>query len=406
MNILFDLSAAQPIHTNDFHGGSEYCKAVFFSLCGKISSNPNRKVDVFYNHGKYLDPKIEYLCRTLKLKTFDCKSGLDINRVLQNNDYALFYSALPYSYIDIIVPERTKFVYTIHGLRSLEYPWDCFTPKYKKLNKRDILKHILYRVCPKFFVFLSKRRNRQNFSRLFLAVKNQNIITVSGHSKYSLSYFFPEFSFSKVKIFYSPQKQTMPIQCDEHGMLSFYKIEKGKYILMICGDRGEKGAYRACKAIVGLFEKKNPIMPDDLSVVVAGVTYDKYYKKLIKGLNRFIFLDYISSEHLEVLYKNAHLFLYPTMNEGFGYPPLEAMKYGTLCACSANSSITEVCSDAVFYFNPFDETEMSIRILESFDTDIAAEKRKKMEMQYKKIHARQESDLEELVRFLINRDTL
>jgi hypothetical protein len=94
------------------------------------------------------------------------------------------------------------------------------------------------------------------------------------------------------------------------------------------------------------------------------------------------------------------------MNEGFGYPPLEAMKYGTLCACSANSSITEVCSDAVLYFNPSDETEMGIRILESFDTNIASVKKEKMKIRYNEIYTRQKSDLEKLIQFLTDQNNL
>jgi glycosyltransferase involved in cell wall biosynthesis len=66
---------------------------------------------------------------------------------------------------------------------------------------------------------------------------------------------------------------------------------------------------------------------------------------------------------LELLYQNAYSFLYPTLNEGFGYPPLESMKYGTPVLCSAITSITELCGDAVLYFNPFSVDEIKNRIL-------------------------------------------
>jgi hypothetical protein len=404
MTILFDLSAAQPIYKNDFHGGSEYCKTVFIALCDELS--PDLRVDVFYNFDKYLDPGVETLCHNLKIALFDCKNRQDINRLLCKGGYDLFYSALPYSYTDIIIPEKTKFIYTIHGLRSLEYPWERFTLKYRKLNIKIFIKHVLYQLFPEFFIFFFTKRNLQIFSKLFSRTKNQNIITVSDHSKYSLFYFFPGITSLQIKTFYSPQKQAVSIQGNEDDILSLYAIKKGKYILMICGDRSEKGAYRACLAITELFRKNSCIIPNDLKVVVAGVTYAKYYKKLVENPNKFVFLDYISPEHLEILYKNAHLFLYPTMNEGFGYPPLEAMKYGTLCACSANSSITEVCSDAVLYFNPFDEKEIGIRILESFDVDIINAKKEKMNMQYNKVHTQQENDLKKLIYLLTDRGAL
>ncbi|MDR2096412.1 MAG: glycosyltransferase, partial [Treponema sp.] len=234
----------------------------------------------------------------------------------------------------------------------------------------------------------------------------QNIVTISAHSKYSLLYFFPKNILKKINTLYSPLKQTVLIESSEVDILSLYETAPKKYILMICGDRCEKGAYRACKAIAGLLIKKNHIIPGDLKIVVLGVTYPKHYKAVTHNSERFIFHGYVSPEHLEILYKNAHLFLYPTMNEGFGAPPLEAMKYGTLCACSANSAITEICSDAVLYFNPFDEAEIGIRILQSFDNDICSEKRKKMSIQYEKIHKRQEDDLQKLIDMLISPNSL
>jgi hypothetical protein len=400
MTILFDLSASQPIHKSDFHGGSEYCKTVFISLCEKISDS--LAVDVFFNQGKHLDPRLQTLCTNLKLTAFDCKCNRDVDRILSNKKYDVFYSALPYSYTNITIPPETMFVYTIHGLRALEFPWDCYTLKYKKPDRKIILKYVLHQFFPKFFLCLFTKRNLHNFSKLFSRTKNQTIITVSEHSKHSLSFFFPNNSLIKTKIFYSPYKQAGPIESDESNILSFYKIKPKRYILMICGDRNEKGAYRACKAIACHLIKKNPVIPADLKIIVVGVTYSKHYKLVTHNSDSFIFLEYIPSEHLEIFYKNAHLFLYPTLNEGFGYPPLEAMKYGTLCACSANSAVTEICSDAVLYFNPFDETEICIRTLQSFDNDIYNEKRERMSIQYNKIHERQENDLKNLIQLLIN----
>jgi glycosyltransferase involved in cell wall biosynthesis len=400
MTILFDLSASQPIYTNDFHGGSEYCKKVFTKLCEKTSNNLT--IDVFFNQNKYLDPTIRTLCDKLKITTFNHKNNRDINWLLNEKHYDLFYSALPYSYIDIIIPPQTVFVYTIHGLRALEYPWDPFILKYKKPDRKTIIKYIFHLFLPGLFIHLFIKRNLNNFSKLFSLAKNQNIIAISDHSKYSLLYFFAKDLDSKIMTLYSPPKPIDPIKNNETDTLALYKVKPKKYILMICGDRSEKGAYRACRAIVKLLIKKNQMIPNDLKVVILGVTYLKYYKTMTHNSDSFVFLDYVSPEHLEIFYKNAHLFLYPTMNEGFGYPPLEAMKYSTLCACSANSAVMEICSDAVLYFNPFSETEIGIRILQSFDNNIYNEKKKKMDIQYKKIYKRQEEDLEKLIDLLIN----
>lgn len=57
-------------------------------------------------------------------------------------------------------------------------------------------------------------------------------------------------------------------------------------------------------------------------------------------------------ERLATLYRNAAAFVYPSLYEGFGIPPLEAMSAGCPVVCSQTSSIPEVVGDAGEYFDP------------------------------------------------------
>jgi len=59
-------------------------------------------------------------------------------------------------------------------------------------------------------------------------------------------------------------------------------------------------------------------------------------------------------------YRGAALFVYPSLYEGFGIPPLEAMSLGCPVACSNNSSIPEVAGNAVEYFDPKDTESMRV----------------------------------------------
>jgi hypothetical protein len=191
------------------------------------------------------------------------------------------------------------------------------------------------------------------------------------------------------------------VHADEQEILASFSLTPKKYILLILGDRNEKGAWRACKALLKIFE--NEISPElkNIKILIAGISYTRPYLKITKNNSHFIFSNYIQPEILEVLYKNAHLFMYPTLNEGFGSPPLEAMKYGTICACSANSAITEVCGDAVLYFNPFDDIEIGIRILQSFDETIRFEKDQKMKTRMNYIIEKQTQDLKFLTQLIL-----
>jgi len=65
---------------------------------------------------------------------------------------------------------------------------------------------------------------------------------------------------------------------------------------------------------------------------------------------------------LASLYERASAFVYPSLYEGFGIPPLEAMSYGCPVVCSKTSSIPEVVGDAGEYFDPRDIESMRLAI--------------------------------------------
>jgi len=400
MTILYDLSATQSSGSDGlFHGGGEYAKVVFYRLCELLPTGVS--VDVFFNPKKNIDNYILDICKKREVTINHCYSHADINDLLKSKTYDVFYSALPYSFYNLIIPPKTKFVYTIHGLRHLEYPMDKYMLKYGRMKFHKYVKYILF----SFFPFLSKkmksRRDIDRLNKLFSLTKNQTIITISNHSKYAIFYFFHNVDISKLKVLYSPLKEYR-LGTNDVEILRSFSLEHKKYFLLICGHRSEKGAYRACRVLHKILMEHNKI-PDDIKVIVLGVSHYKPYRKLTNGSSKFKFHGYVSTENLEILYKNAHLFLYPTLNEGFGYPPLEAMKYGTICACSANSAITEIYGDSVLYFNPYDETEMSIRILQSFDERIRSEKSKKIPDRYKQITERQKQDLDILIQNIISK---
>jgi glycosyltransferase involved in cell wall biosynthesis len=62
-------------------------------------------------------------------------------------------------------------------------------------------------------------------------------------------------------------------------------------------------------------------------------------------------------------YKNASLFIYPSLYEGFGIPPLEAMNYGCPVACSNTGSIPEIVGNAAILFDPYSIDAMRYNII-------------------------------------------
>ncbi|MGE3706539.1 MAG: glycosyltransferase family 4 protein [Vicinamibacterales bacterium] len=82
------------------------------------------------------------------------------------------------------------------------------------------------------------------------------------------------------------------------------------------------------------------------------------------NLHKFVrFLGYLPEDTLAVMYRLAGLFVFPSLYEGFGLPPLEAMASGTPVVTSNVSSLPEVAGDAAVLVNPLDAGDIADGIM-------------------------------------------
>jgi glycosyltransferase involved in cell wall biosynthesis len=73
-------------------------------------------------------------------------------------------------------------------------------------------------------------------------------------------------------------------------------------------------------------------------------------------------LDYVPAAQLAAVYRNAELFVFPSIYEGFGFPLLEAMAYGVPSIAARSSSLSEIGGDAALYFDPRDARELEAQM--------------------------------------------
>jgi glycosyltransferase involved in cell wall biosynthesis len=71
---------------------------------------------------------------------------------------------------------------------------------------------------------------------------------------------------------------------------------------------------------------------------------------------------FVSDKELDDLYQNASLFVFPSLYEGFGLPPLEAMKRGLPVVASNATCVPEILGEAALYFNPLNVDDMAEKI--------------------------------------------
>lgn len=71
------------------------------------------------------------------------------------------------------------------------------------------------------------------------------------------------------------------------------------------------------------------------------------------------YIGFVSDSELRALYKNASLYVFPSLYEGFGLPGLEALSFGVPVVAAGNSCLPEILGDAALYFDPKNSEEMA-----------------------------------------------
>lgn len=385
--ILFDLTKTQPVDGSKFHGGGKYGAVVFKKLVEKAPE----KVAMFYNESVYLDPSIEELCMKFNIP-MERKSSIDVVSAAKKYGGVLYSPLNDPSYIK---DPSVHAIVTIHGLRVLEMPYDEYESVYAKRKK------LIEKLLGNTFIYkllLSKKRKNDfiknwNSRKKSLMSENLSFVTVSNHSKYSLLSFFPTLNENNIKVFYSPSTIDDSISLDD------YKNIYGKYFLIVSGNRWLKNSARAILALDEIISEH----PDfEGKVVVTGIQNRSELNVKIKNESRFVFRGYVDEVELKGLYHNAHLLVYPSLNEGFGYPPLEAMHEGCPVISSAIASIPEVCGDAVMYFNPYSIPEIKMRILQMENDGTRDLFVNRGIEQQKKILKKQHEDLDLLINYILS----
>lgn len=193
------------------------------------------------------------------------------------------------------------------------------------------------------------------------AKRAHKIITVSENSKRDIIKILgvPE---EKVKVIYNGIDDVYEPIDDKRG-LDFVKTRYGitsRFILHV-------GSLNPRKNIPRLIDAYNMLPAEILKeyelVIVGKKSWkaDKIFAKTKKlGLeDRVIFTGFVADSDLPLLMNAADLLAFPSLYEGFGIPPLEAMACGTPVVASNTSSIPEVVGDAALLFDPYNVEEIA-----------------------------------------------
>lgn len=372
--VVFDLLFAQPIGDSKFHGGGEYIKTVFHALAERYQGE--YPLIACYDQDRFIDEWILTLIEQKGIQKQDVKTAANVVAYVGDRSREAsvrFFAGMVYPYDAFSFPENVTCIGTCHGLRMLEKLYDRYAPLYI-LNQNELKDMIRYTV-------FHQRYWQKAWSMYYNAMKNFNVlVTDSEHSANSIRVNFPEFAAKKkIHVFYAPEKYVAPLKMEA-------SMNPQPHILMISANRWLKNSCRGVLALDGLYQKG---YLKGVKTKVLGNLPERIQKR-VKCKDCFEFLGYVSPEKLEMAYRDCELFFYPTLNEGFGLPPMEAMKYGKTCVISNVCSLPEVYGDSVYYCNPYDIMEMQGRILQAMDGRID---QAVIERRLKEVHDRQNKDL-------------
>ena len=123
------------------------------------------------------------------------------------------------------------------------------------------------------------------------------------------------------------------------------------------------GSLSPHKNITNVVKAMEKISDQLIRLVIVGGSFSKVFKP-VEGLesSRIIHLGYVTDAELRALYYQAIGFVFPSIYEGFGFPPLEAMTCGCPVICSNKASLPEICGDAALYFDPLNVQEITDQI--------------------------------------------
>ncbi len=127
--------------------------------------------------------------------------------------------------------------------------------------------------------------------------------------------------------------------------------------------------YKNLRRLVEAFLKVMGRVPHDLVIVgqseglITGES-PQFFERVRQGGTRIHRTGFVSHDELLSLVAHSHALIMPSLYEGFGLPPLEAMAAGVPVAVSRAGSLPEVCGDAALYFDPLDVEDIANSLVE------------------------------------------
>jgi glycosyltransferase involved in cell wall biosynthesis len=317
--------------------------------------------------------------RDLKLAKTGTKTYLEeMCRAFEN----LQHPGAAFVFLDTTIPIYTGSGKIAKYLEHFRYQlWkQVILPVKAMLNKCDYLLctdnfvpllHLGYQTVPVFhdaFFF----ENPEHYGKLWLklyhltaipaAKRSAFIVTPSMYARQQI-HRYSHIPLEKLEVIYEGPKtlDRMP----DNQVLEQFKLLTGNYILHV----GSMFKRKNIPLLIQAFAELKMQIPTSVKLVLAGPSSaskdSNDFELILEAIaahhlqDEVILTGYLSDNQLASMYANALMYIFPSVNEGFGIPVLEAFSYNLPVLVADNTCLPEVGADAVLTFNPFDAKDIS-----------------------------------------------
>lgn len=386
MNILFDL-----VTTYKITGASEYVRRVFFSL---LEAKKTRKdlniyaiIDSARGDSAYTDLSKKANVER-GIQTIDVSKSSIAKVVTNYNIDKVFIGCAQFwgNYKDL-AELKCGIICVVHDL-SYEEKSSNYVDLWMQMYRSNL--HFAWNWGKSLLKGAPSLGLMKPYKYLITHNNNFRIVTVSEYTKHTLSYQF-DFDETRISVLYSPERvyANSLLQIQDENLRNLVAGNK-KYYLVLHANRPMKNTEKVLRA----FEKfvKHH---EDIYLVTVGTS--------VKRCNNHVALPLLNESDLMNAYSNCYALIYPSLFEGFGYPPLEAMRFGKPILCSNVCSMPEVLSDAPIYFSPFYDSDIFRAMCTLNDNNYALFAAKSLE-RYSIISKKQEEDLKTLINIIVSNE--
>lgn len=267
---------------------------------------------------------------------FDFREHFYFSTKIKEKKIDVFHSL---HYVGPVVGQAKKII-TIHDLMALNFP--------NFFSAYGAFRGYILRTYLKILVSLSLRNV-------------DAVITVSDQAKQDLIKYKKKFKTVIYTIHEAVDESFQPNDSAKQHLRIKRKYKLPERFFLYVGNMRP---YKNLKRLIDAFILMREEIETDFYMVIAGSKIDKNFKDIYSYvdnkhvLKRIFFPGYIEDADLPLVISSADCFVFPSLREGFGLPPLEAMACGTPVIASNISSIERIIKDAGLLVNPENVVEL------------------------------------------------